>query len=212
MFSLGHLESLGVVKTEIVITESREKEVGNQSLGRARKKFHPKKMSADKKTLGVGAVVSVLSRMLHPSAAIRERYTNPQPRHILENLLVIRKEVRKINRRDQMAIVMRHDEFPGIELYCIEKFVHITTSGPPEHYFTDTAAVATSNQEGDGNGQDNNALPDEVVAFLDSDRIPNENANYIANLIPTDDDNEPAPENIPQGDHFATLSGEWGHD
>ena len=55
------------------------------------------------------------------------------------------------------------------------------------------------------------ALPDDVVPIFQMPVINPTHAQLIASCVPTDDDNQPAPENVPEGDHFATLSGEWGH-
>jgi hypothetical protein len=168
-----------------------------------------KNMTREKKTMGVGAVVSALSRLLHPSAVIREKYVNPQKGHRVENLLVIRRESRKINSRDQMAIIMRHDDFPGVELYCVERYAHINTAGPAEHYFEAMAPPARGPDEEPLPA--NVELPQEVVPFLEMRDVNPTDAQLIASVVPTDDDNEPAPENVPEGDHFTTISGEWGH-
>lgn len=208
MSLLGHLVSSAAIKSESMYDNNNSTRGQRGHIVELRWEFFHKKMSREKKTMGVGAVVSALSRMIHPSASIREKYPNPQHRHRLENLLVIRQEAKKINHREQMAIVMRHDDFPGVELYCVEKFVRIETSGSVEHYFTTVAAARVQEDE---NGVDSEALPQHVVAFLERDLIDNDSARLIANAIPTDNDNDPAPENVPQGDHFANLSGEWGH-
>ncbi len=73
-------------------------------------------MSCKKKTIGIGAVASTLLRMLHLSAAIRERYSNPDHGHRLYGLLVVCHEIKKVNNCEQMTIVMRHDKFEGVEL------------------------------------------------------------------------------------------------
>ena len=64
--------------------------------------------------MGIGAVDSVLLHMLHPSAAIRECYANIDHGTRLEGHLVIHREKRRINNRDQMTTVMRHDNFAGL--------------------------------------------------------------------------------------------------
>lgn len=61
--------------------------------------------------MGKDAVVSVLSRMIHLSAHIRERFINPVKGHRLKNCVVLREEMKKIQRKDVMAVVFCHDDF-----------------------------------------------------------------------------------------------------
>jgi hypothetical protein len=53
-------------------------------------------------------------------------WPNPEKNHRVENLVVLRQEVKKINRRDTMAIIMKHEAFQvdgeNIELYASPRF------------------------------------------------------------------------------------------
>jgi hypothetical protein len=60
---------------------------------------------------GESAIVLVLSSKLHPSEHIRRMWPNPERNHRVKNLVVLRQEIKKINRRDQIAIIMRHEDF-----------------------------------------------------------------------------------------------------
>jgi hypothetical protein len=73
---------------------------------RAIQKLCAQKMAPQKMTMGKGAVVSVLSSKLHPSEHIRMMWPNPEKNHRVENLVVLRQEMKITNRREQMAIVM----------------------------------------------------------------------------------------------------------
>jgi len=165
-------------------------------------------MSREKKTVGIGAVASVLLRMLHPSAAIRERYNNVDHGTRLEGLLVIRREKRIVNNRNQMTIVMRHDNFAGLELYCVERFVRVEMEGAPEHFFNAIAPIDNEEEEAINEEQ---RIPDNVVPFLGVDRVDATDAIRLAAVLATDDDDEPAPENIPQADQPPLPQGTWGH-
>ncbi len=68
------------------------------------------------------AVASALMKMLHLSAVIRDRYSNPDHGHRLKGLLVLSCEMRNVNSHLQMTIVMQHKNFKGVELYCVEQF------------------------------------------------------------------------------------------
>ena len=171
--------------------------------------FHfVKKMAREKKTMGIGAVVSALIRVLHPFQVVRDKYPNPQHGERLHDLLVIGRELRTVNNRLQMTILMRHDHFDGDVLYCVEKFVRVETSGAAEHYFN--AMQPTLPQPAQENDQEE-LLPPDVVPFLDAPTINPTDAQIVAAVVPTDDDNEPAPENIPQPDNAPPPQGQWGH-
>ena len=94
-------------------------------------------MARKKKTMVTGAVISVLSKLIHPSQAIRDKYTNPADRHRLSGGIVIRQEVRNINRPDQQTIVFRHNDFDDVELYAIKRFCLVETEGNKDHFFKD---------------------------------------------------------------------------
>lgn len=53
----------------------------------------------------------------------------------LENLKVLRKEMKKISRKQQMAVVMTHESFPEAELYCCMCYAKVTTEGPSDYFY-----------------------------------------------------------------------------
>ena len=78
------------------------------------------------KKLGVGGECSCIADALHPSALIREKYgTNGYKERRINHLLVIRLEDRIIRRRNVLSLVLRHDDFPNIELYAAAAKVNI---------------------------------------------------------------------------------------
>ena len=87
--------------------------------------------------MGIGATVRVLKRLVHPSAEIRQKYKNMKKNDKLSNCLVIKKEERLVNRRQQTCVVFRHNEFPNKELHAVERFCQIMTEGPASEFFSD---------------------------------------------------------------------------
>ena len=100
---------------------------------------------------------------------------------------------------------MRHDDFEGELLYCVEKFVRIERNGPAEHYFGTQQPVLQEE-----NKQFVEELPPDVVPFLGlhRDNIDPTDQQHLAAVIPTDDDNEPAPENIHQAEQQLPPEGQ----
>ena len=75
----------------------------------------------------MGGVVSALMRFIHPSEHIWNKYPNPLPSQHLENCKMICQEVKNVSQRDQLTLVMHHEEFKHadgtfIELYTIKRY------------------------------------------------------------------------------------------
>ena len=64
------------------------------------------KMPHRMKTMGKDALVSCPMRYLHPFAHIRHVYTNLEKGHVLQDLVVRRQEVKTINQKEQLALVV----------------------------------------------------------------------------------------------------------
>lgn len=160
-----------------------------------------------KKIMGVRAEVTCLARFLHPSAYIRERYVNQEHRQRLSGMTVVRRESKTINRKPQMAIVVTHEEFPNKELYAVEKHFMITKEGPVEYFFEVDNEAGRKEME-----QTAVKLPKAALDSVGNDpRLVDE----LRGVVDVDDDNDPAPENIPDvGKDSEDNSGvfnEWGH-
>ena len=65
----------------------------------------------DKKRLGKDAKVSVLFGYLHPPRLISSTLPNIEINHRLEDCIVVRMVVKKVNWCDQLVVVLKHDSF-----------------------------------------------------------------------------------------------------
>ena len=150
------------------------------------------KMSSSKLTMGKDAVVSCLTQFLHPSQTIRDAFPNRQRGHRLEGLKVRRQEEKKINRKVQLAIVMVHDDFKNgddyIELHAVARYCKITTQGPEDLYFTATPVEENETAE---EVEVDPAVVEQVLTGRISD------TTELQHHFTVDNDNDPAPENIP---------------
>ena len=169
-------------------------------------------MAPRKKTHGKGAIVSVLIKFVHPLALIREKFPNPENRQRLEGCLTVRQEVKKITRKDQLSLVVTHDDFKDAdgnlqELHAVKKHFSIQQEGDPDLFFDvpqerqqetmDTPLPDAVDDE--LRGENHGGLSDLVVA--------------LSGVVDVDDDNQPAPENIPTMTNTPSLlSTEWGHE
>ena len=133
---------------------------------------------------------------MHPSALIQEKFLNPEKQQRLEGCLLVRQEVKKISHKDQLSLVVTHDDFKDAngnlqELHTIKKLFSIQEEGDPDLFFNipqerqeetmDTPLLDAVNNE--LSGGNHGGLSDLVVA--------------LSGVVDVDDDSQLAPENIP---------------
>lgn len=151
------------------------------------------------KTIGIGAVCSVVVQYLHPSKLIKDKYPSRGAKERLGNLVAIRRETLKVNRVDRVCIVFRHDDFPNQLLHCCERWTRVDTEGPPDSFFG-SVADDTVEEEGRPLPQNVNAgslhLGDALLVRAEG--------------FDVDDDNDPAPENIPTPGEVIQDAQQWG--
>ena len=69
------------------------------------------------------------------SQQIRCSYPNSIPNHCLENFLLIRSEIKKINRNYQVYVVFRHVDNINVEPYAVKIYTEIVTKGSYDGLF-----------------------------------------------------------------------------
>ena len=66
----------------------------------------------------------MLSKFMHPSEHIRNKFPNPVAGHCLEGCIVVEQEVKHVTKRDQLCVVVQHDGFKAdnehIELHAVK--------------------------------------------------------------------------------------------
>ena len=155
-------------------------------------------MARTKKKLrcGKGAVCSVITRMLHPRKDVTEKYPNATHNSKVDKLTALRKELKKVNRKEQVVIVFRHGDFAEVELHCNARFCHVDTEGPVSEIFTDGSAPVDTEVEETAPPVDEGMDPVVAVPATSGD-VGEDIQNLRAQGFSVDDDNEPAEENIP---------------
>ena len=100
--------------------------------------------------LGVGAYCSVFTKYLHSKPIIAKKYPNYTATDKVHDLNCIKKEVRKVNRKEQMCAIFTHKDFDDVKVYCVLRFAVVTKEGPESDIFptekekaTRTSAVTT---------------------------------------------------------------------
>eukprot|EP00977_Amphora_coffeiformis_P000514 scaffold130_cov151-Amphora_coffeaeformis.AAC.3 len=163
-------------------------------------------MAKGKKRLGKHAVGDVLLKYIHPSAWVRQHFINPTSQQRLQGCLVTSEEQRIVGQKQQECVVFTHPDHPNQTLYAVKRWFKVTMEGPEDLLFsTNTPGRHTANVNGV-------ELPPEVLK--DPINIDAETTQNLAGILEIDDDNEPAPENIPtnnDSDNNVQYDG-WTHD
>ena len=147
--------------------------------------------------LGVGAKVSCLSQFIHPSHEIREKYPNPVSGHRLEGCTTIQQEVKKVSRRDQLCIIIDHDDFKmaegdNIELHAMKRYWKVSEEGDTDLLFDDPGDNVESEET------PLVPLPEAVDEAMNGQSVENNTIEALRDIVDIDDNNKPAPENVPQ--------------
>ena len=164
--------------------------------------------------LGVGAKVTCLSKFVHPSQHIRDKYPNPVSGHCLEGCVVVCQELKKVSRRDQLCIIVHHDEFKTadgtiVELHAVKRHWKVVEECDSDFFFDDPVAEEEREEE-----PVSVALPDVIDQAINGQSTKNNTIEALRGVVDIDDNNEPAPENVPQQGEASdrVLGTEWGHD
>ena len=148
---------------------------------------------------------------MHPSKLIIRKYPNCTAQTRLENLLTIKEGTRLVNKKQQRVIFFRHDDFEGTEICCVRQWVKIVQEGHQQHFFDES----NTEQSNTGGAVDNfrsvEENGDEIEATIFYANNCAEDIAMVRNQgLYVDDDNDPAPENVPTGTATDDQGQEWG--
>ena len=74
-------------------------------------------------------------RYIRPVKDVSGRYPNKYKRDAISGMAITHRGVKKVSRRDQMCIIMRHEDFRDREVYCVEIWFWVDTEGPDALFF-----------------------------------------------------------------------------
>ena len=116
--------------------------------------------------MGRDAMVLCIRKNLHPSKVLCDAFKNLPMGHRLGGLTVKRMEKKKINRKDQLAIVVTQDNIKDsegnlIELHTSKRWFVVTKEGPVDYFFD---VVDKTGRTGDdtNNKSSNVYIPEDV--------------------------------------------------
>lgn len=169
-------------------------------------------MPKNKLIVGKDARTSIPLKYLHPSKLVSETIINPTNNQRLDNCLVVRRADFKIRGNVRSCIVVHHESFKNddgfVDLYCAEKWCRVTEEGPSELFFNVQQAA-----EQTGVVEAEEQMP--AVVLEAAARGGAISLADLSSVVDVDDDNMPAPENIPTPNNNNGISAiyeeEWGH-
>lgn len=175
-------------------------------------------MPRKRKQMGKGAMVGCLLKLLHPSALLSNAFPNAQDNFRLHNMIVLRLEKRKIRRKECEVVVVQSDMVMDgdehIEIYAATKHFTVQQEGRKEDFFVTTNPTIEINQP-EGEEEVLEPLPEQVVARQNSVIFGADDVAELEAVVETDNDNEPAPENVPtvaDNTNPCVYNENWGHD
>jgi Transposase IS4 len=166
-----------------------------------------------KKSMGRGAKVSCALKYLWPHDIVKTSFPNANLQRRVELMVIRKEEHRDSGGKPSIRVYVYSDEIRNEE-HFIEFFTHpchfrIIEEGPEEYFFDPPALQAA------GGTLEENELPEEVINLLSLNRnLIDEDFDCVRGMVDFDDDNAPAPENIPD-DSNEERDGpryyDWGH-
>jgi hypothetical protein len=121
-----------------------------------------------KLTMGRGAFVSCLARMMHPKRVIRNMFPNMNKNKRLAICIVKRLEIKTIRRCNQTCLVVQCDKVMEgdnhIEIYANSRYFKTHAEGSPDGFFNAEQFGEVVNEEEDAE------LPTEVVDIFNLGR------------------------------------------
>ena len=141
--------------------------------------------------LGEGARCSCLVKFIRPSKDVAAALVNPEPGRRVEDLTAVSREATTRGGKTFVAIFFRSSTIPGL-LHAAERWVKVEEEGPPDQLWEDAApAEAPATAYIDERGED-------IADFVFNAQNRAEDIALVRNMgFEVDDDNEPAPENVP---------------
>ena len=126
----------------------------------------------------------------------------------------MRQDVKQIKQKEQLSLIVTDNDFKDddselLKLSAVKRHFKVENEGDPDYFFDGVAKDDNKQAEEEVLPQ---VIDDEVMGVNDGG--PQNLAAALNGVVDIDNDNEPAPENVPTPGVSTTtvLSPEWGHE
>ena len=86
----------------------------------------------------IGASFLVLLKYFHPDKLISDRYYNKENCDAISGIIITRREVMRVTRREQICIFINHKYLEYHEFHCVQMLVRFIREGIETHVFKDS--------------------------------------------------------------------------
>ena len=158
---------------------------------------------------------------MHPSRLVSSTLQNTTANSRLEECTVVGRDSKVVNQKEKAVIIVNHDDFKTAdgepeELYALPRWFKIIEEGPSDEYFDQSSSANAANPTNSGNADEEVEAPAVVQEINTRGRVIEEDLANLNGQVNIDDDNCPAPENIPsavdESGSNNTFDCGWGHD
>ena len=169
----------------------------------------------------VGAVASVMSKFVHPRKPIRDKYPNWPKNHKLQGVVLVEVDAKVVQRgaNAMLVFVFTHFDLPNKKLYAAKTYIHVTQEGEEDSLFVLAEAVIPDvsagaigplkfDQTNRVDGAESNNTPILLSSSMSNIRL-EDMVELRRQGIAIDDDNDPAPEDVPRQGETNTGTGNW---
>jgi hypothetical protein len=173
--------------------------------------------SSATKQRGVGARCNILLKYLHPQALVNSKIPKDGQTHKqdLTDCVVVSRETTNIDRKGRIVIVAKHPTFGESLVNCAEQYAKVKVEGEPDAFFDkkkDLPIIANA-PKFHVDGLDK-PIDTSVIDKMGRSTRSEDIALARSQGLDVDDDNKPAPENIPASsaalDSTTNLHGKLG--
>ena len=152
--------------------------------------------------MGADALIGIIARFIHPSIHIRNKFPNTISSFRLDNLKVVREETKVVSNKQQECYIFVHpdmvdDDGNKVELYATKRYCKIISEGPPEKLFGRDELVLDEEGSRKEDEDVDRSMPEMFPTILGRGNILHEDVSTLRGEVEIDDDNDPAPENVP---------------
>eukprot|EP00048_Salpingoeca_helianthica_P008581 m.124226 g.124226 ORF g.124226 m.124226 type:complete len:127 (-) comp14644_c0_seq1:2116-2496(-) len=84
--------------------------------------------------LSLGAIVTALAKNLRPIDPIKAKYPNTYKNERVDNLLVRGQGVRTHKNKETQVLLLRHEDFEGVDLWVLPASVRFKSAGQLPYY------------------------------------------------------------------------------
>jgi hypothetical protein len=165
-----------------------------------------------------GVICTCMLRYLKPRSAVQTAFPNANAKKRIEGLIVLRRETipGPESSPDKHRLYVQSDEVMDgdkhIEIFGHPRYFAIVTVCSADGFFDEDGVVKATTTT--TSNEDIEELPEEVAALLSLYRPIDEDDIFgVRGIVEFDDDNNPAPENIPSNEPepvAASMYGNWG--